>query len=424
MKYTAVCKSRYSCLARITILTLLVLIPNFAFAQANSSEDDLGSAKLRFQSQPKDPAPQWKQIQTELKKPEDIEVLFLGDDNKSDPVEFYQLRYGDPGSTRICLAIVSKPNREFELFADLNRDRQLVESELISGMGKERVFEAEAIISENGKSSSYQRTIRFRRGIRKGTHLICTAGEMAGEVQIGTETHQLKLVDANANGLFADAEDRLWIDLNQDREWQAASEQMTITPFLEMNDHRVSLYLPLSGEAIQFEDASQTGTVQLQFRFASAECEVDRVSVMLTDERNNAFRISSLNPFELPVGRYRVRSVVMSVVDEKSNKWGFDFGYAGIPNKYCEVEIREDENATLDPIEQVELKFIDFKTSSEYSSLQIRPQLYTDTGLYLLYSGSDVFSRDNVSDSAHNLAKVEAFDSNGKNIGRQTSGFR
>jgi len=200
---------------RLVVCLALLQLASTSFAAQNSYETKLPSKRMREKA---------KSISLKETATDDLEVKV---EFRGDQQFFAQFRYGTDDSTRVALILdrVAENFDEFDLYVDLNRDWQIRPDEKISGQGKTRVIELPAEVMNGGTPEHTSRTIQFRKSVDENGFSIKTKGGYSATCEIDGKPTNVWRVDGNANGLFSDVEDELWIDSDGDGKWNPIRER-------------------------------------------------------------------------------------------------------------------------------------------------------------------------------------------------------
>src|SRR4051794_35874314 len=171
-------------------------------------------------------------------KPDDLgeEVKYRGKVQK-----YAQIRYGSDDSRRVVVVVDEVSPDDFDLYVDSNRNRVIEAKDKIPGAGKERTAPLEVEITRGLQIVHESRLVQWRLGVTRKSISLATLGYVEGIVSIAGKKYTVRRVDGNANGFFADAADRLWIDLNRDNQWDPITEQFPFAPVLTLNNQRCAI---------------------------------------------------------------------------------------------------------------------------------------------------------------------------------------
>ncbi|MGZ5973084.1 MAG: hypothetical protein ACXWPK_06690 [Isosphaeraceae bacterium] len=109
---------------------------------------------------------------------------------------------------------------------------------------------------EGDVTKTTRRALIFRLGATGRT-----LGYLEGTVTMEGQPRSVRRMDGDGNGLMTNAQDRLWIDLNRDGRWDAASEQFLYATILNLGGARYVLRSDPLGARLALEPLVGTGTV-------------------------------------------------------------------------------------------------------------------------------------------------------------------
>lgn len=157
------------------------------------------------------------------------------------------IRLGQPcPPTRICVVLDIHNNGKVDLYLDANRNRfdQLNERQ---AAGTEWEVPLDVVITEKTSQTRYPRKV-LRYGKATKTLSYATCGYMSGSINTEDDTLPARRVDADGNGLFADTQDRLWINLTLAQEWDAVQHQFPFAPMVTLRNQRYIVQADAIGE--------------------------------------------------------------------------------------------------------------------------------------------------------------------------------
>ena len=165
-------------------------------------------------------------------KPEDVgeKVSYRGTSRR-----YAQLRFGNPGSIRVTVVLDEVGPGDIDLFVDANRDRKVDGRDRVAGTkgssGREQFWRLpfDVAMVEGDVTKTTRRALIFRLGATGRT-----LGYLEGTVTMEGQPRSVRRMDGDGNGLMTNAQDRLWIDLNRDGRWDAASEQFLYATILNL----------------------------------------------------------------------------------------------------------------------------------------------------------------------------------------------
>jgi hypothetical protein len=356
-------------------------------------------------------------------KPEELreEVSYRGKEQK-----YAQIRYGSDDSRRVVVVVDEVSQGDFDLYVDANRNRVIEAKDKVAGAGKERTAPLDVETTRGLQLVHEPRVVQWRLGVARKTISLATRGYVEGAALIAGKKHAVRRVDGNANGFFADATDRLWIDLNRDNEWDALAEQFPFAPVLTLNNQRYGVRGDAAGSRLALEPLTSEGRIRLRLAELAKDASLLKLDVMLTGEDGSAFAVSALEtPTVVPAGRYALGSVVLSVqLTGASQPTNFVFSRVGVDSRTRWHELKKDEELILDPIGKVRFALEiekNQRTRKPGEEIRVQPQLFTADGL-LINSCSLGASEEDSRYGNHRQCSVKLNDKN-QVVDVQSSGF-
>lgn len=357
-------------------------------------------------------------------KPDDLreEVRYRGKERK-----YAQIRYGSDDSRRVVVVVDEVTGGDFDLYVDADRNRIIEAKDRIAGVGKDRTAALDVEITGGSQIHREPRMVQWRLGATRKTIGLATLGYMEGIVAIAGKKHRARRVDGNANGFFADAADRLWIDLNGDDRWDPITEQFPFAPVLTLNGQRYAVRADALGSRLAIEPLTSEGRVRLRLAELAKDAAVLRIDVMLTGEDGSAFTVATLDtPVVLPAGRYAMGSVDLTVQHAGAGlPTHFVFSRVGVDAETRWHEVRKDQELTLDPIGKLRFALDiekEQRTPQPGGTIRVQPQLFTADGC--LINSCSLGNSDEVSHYGnHRHCTVTLSDANNQLLESNSSGF-
>ena len=338
---------------------------------------------------------------------------------------YAQLRYGSPDSTRVTLVVDVLGPDSFDLYVDKNRNRKIEPAELVPGTGALRRVPLQAQIVNKTALEEYPRTLLVRRGSTGKTLGVATAGYIEGEALLNGRRVKVRRVDGDANGLFADTRDRLWINQSGTGQWDPFSDQFPYVPIVKLEGRRFAVRADAVGKRLAFEEIVGTGRLKIHLPSLAPKARVQRLQVMLVGDDGSAFTISGLDEAAvLPVGRYALGSISLSVLDgTAAEPWNFVFSRSGGERPQRWYDVRAGQEVHVDPLGQfhfdLELREGPVRAGQD---LTITPRLLTGDGLLINSSARGEVEAFSSSDR-YNCASVQLLSPTGALLGIHQSGF-
>ena len=305
---------------------------------------------------------------------------------------YAQLRYGSPSSIRVACVIDELEDGTAELYIDANRNRTIEKRDKVAGAAPDWVIPLDVAIPHDNEVDLYRRRLSIHRGATGRTLAVATLGYMEGTITIGGRTVAARRVDGDANGSFADAADRLWVDWNADGVWDPFTEQFAFAAILRFGGERFAARSDTLGHRLTLEPLAGSGKVRLVLSAKLmgenvAGAEGVTVAATLVGRDGSAVLVSGLGqPAEIPSGEYQLQVVVVSLSGkDDSRRWNFEFSStAGRQRPWREV--KTGATLDLDPIGSLELA-IDLESNKidcrPGDTVTVLPRLYTGDGLLI-----------------------------------------
>jgi len=339
------------------------------------------------------------------------------------------LRYGSDTSPQVPVVVVVHDGGDFDLFVDANRDGEIAEKEVTAGKDRlRRVAITGEINYLDRVSDEYPRQVIFRRGVIGNSIGVATLGYLEGQIEIAGRKIAARRVDGDANGLFSDPRDRVWLDLNRDGQWDPFSEQVPLQPVMGLSGKRYALRTDQAGTRLALEEITGVGTLRLRLATLPAGAVARTVEVALMGGDGSAYAVRSDGEAGIvPVGKYAVRSLRLSVVDSTTNKpWNFQFTRYEAPEETHWHHVAAGQELTLDPCGPLKLTADgnDLKKPTQPGrDVVVNPRLFTAEGLLINSSDCEAKSVERGEPHRENCAEVTLCQTDGTKVAQHTSGF-
>ncbi|MEX0613536.1 MAG: hypothetical protein WD229_15570 [Pirellulales bacterium] len=340
---------------------------------------------------------------------------------------YAQVRYGSDDSRRVVVVVDLVSRDDFDLYVDADRTRVIRSKDKVAGSGKDRVARLDVETTRGFQIDHEPRTVQWRLGVTAKTIGLATLGYVDGTVAMAGKDHAARRVDGNANGFFADAADRVWIDLNSDKQWDPLAEQFPCAPVLTLNNQRYGIRGDAAGSRLAIEPLTAEGRILLRLGGLAKDVSLLRLDVMLTGEDGSAIAVNSVEtPTVVPAGRYALGSVALSVqLASDGQPTHFVFSRVGVDAKTRWHDLAKDQELVLDPIGTLRFA-IDIEKSQRVckpgGSIRVQPQLFTADGLLInscsLGESAELSRYDN-----HRQCAVKLVDAKNQPLDVQSSGF-
>jgi len=339
------------------------------------------------------------------------------------------LRYGSDTSPQVPIVVVAREGDNFDLYVDANRDGEVSDKELATGQDRLRRV---AITSEinylERVSDEYPRQVIFRRGLVANSIGVATLSYLEGQVELAGRKVAARRVDGDANGLFSDPRDRLWLDLNGDGQWDPFSEQFPVQPVMVVSGTRYALRTDHAGTRLALGEITGVGVLRLRLATLPEGAVVRTVEVGLMGDDGSAYSArSDGQAVTVPVGKYALRLLRLSVVDAASRKpWNFQFSRYDPPHEKHWHQITAGQELTLDPCGPLQLtaEGNDLKRPAQPGrDVVINPRLWTAEGLLITSSDCNEQPMQFSERGPENCAEVALCQTDGTKVAQHTSGF-
>ncbi len=355
-------------------------------------------------------------------KPDDlaIKVNFRGTRQR-----YARLRYGSPSSVRVTVVVDELGPGSADLYVDANRSLRIDAKDLLAGNDRTWRVPLDAEIVEGENTRRVPRIVFFRLGATGTIVSHATGGYLEGTVDFAGSRHTVRRMDADANGLFTDAHDRVWIDLNDDGRWDPSSEQFLFAPILTIGGVRYAMRSDQYGENLTAKRLEGSGTVSLALANRGMGRAAREVFATLIGRDGSAVGLAGEHvDVTVPTGEYRLGTVTCSFDDPDGGaRWSFvfcDMGRRGEPRWY---KVVKGGSVVIDPIGELvfEAGIEGAARARPGDDLRIQPRLYTGDGLLIVTCyrgmvaspGGDTGSR----------ATIAVSDATGRTHDRTHSGF-
>ena len=151
---------------------------------------------------------------------------------RGDKRSYALLRYGSPSSPLLPIVLDEQSGGQFVLTIDFSRSGEMGDSTPVEGSGRTRKLEIKSAITHKDRAADeYPRQVLIRQSASGKSLSVAMLGYLSGSVKLGDKAVSARRVDGNANGLFADPQDRLWAvggpGAGQPRAFQACCAEET-----------------------------------------------------------------------------------------------------------------------------------------------------------------------------------------------------
>jgi hypothetical protein len=300
---------------------------------------------------------------------------------------YAQLVYGIGRAARVTIVVDHIADDQIDLYVDADRDGDITAKDLVQGAGMAWRVPIKTVVPAGAASREFARTVVFRYGQVSRTLSVATCGYVEGHTDLNGKMVVVRRVDGDANGLFGDAQDRIWIDHNGDGVWDSFSKEFLFAPILRIDDQRFAVRADAAGEQLTL--ARLEGTAKLRLRLPSA-LKAEHVEEIQATVQSRDGVVANLRSLEtattVPAGSYRISSLLLTLKDSRGgSSWGFVFNDNG-GRSHSWHDAAKDADVALDPIGSLDFA-VEMgegqSTCKAGESLRVQPALYTGDGLLI-----------------------------------------
>jgi hypothetical protein len=337
---------------------------------------------------------------------------------------YASLMYGFGKTAPVIIVLDEGPN-VLDCYVDVNRDRTITANERLAADTGSWKVNVPAVWQQGNTVEELKRTLLLRYGKVTKSLSVATCGYIEGQVALDGKKITVRRVDGDANGLFGDPQDRLWIDLDNDGKWDSANEEHLLAPFIRLHDRRWVVRGDARGTKLSLTPLEGTGRVHLSLPPNLSPAQVEDIQVTLESRDGVVASIRKLGDEpSLPIGTYRVSALLLTLKAEQGEPWGFVFGGGNGKTEHRWHEVKKDQTTVIDPIVPLEFSLVvadDAKVARPDAPFTVRPALYTGDGLLIEQAYRGVLSRA-VYDAGCS-ARILLVDTAGKTLDTASSGF-
>ena len=338
---------------------------------------------------------------------------------------YAQLNYGSGRTANVAVVVDEVGPDEIDLYVDADRNRHITAEDRVAATGPTWRVPLAAVVPDGDGTRELPRTVLFRYGRVSRTLAVATCGYFEGQATLNGKVVAVRRVDGDANGFFADPQDRIWIDLDANGTWDPAGEQFLFAPILRLGGQRVAVRADARGDRLTFAPLEGTGTVRLALPPTIKPGQVEEIQVTLQSRDGVVAGLRGLDAeATLPTGDYRVSSLLLTLKDPQGGPaWGYVFGDNG-GKEYRWHSLARGGTLAVDPVGTPEFSAGLGEGKGEVrrgARLFVRPALYTADGLLIERAYRGAF-QSMPEDSGCN-GKITLTGDAGKALDSATTGF-
>ena len=257
----------------------------------------------------------------------DTPVRPLHGEFKPSPGVLYGLvPVGPKPETALAIVWCPKAAGGPELWLDANADGRLSADERHRMSGRDLEITATITVQLDPQPKRVQRTLLFRRSVLGDGLRYAVRGFAQGSLRLGGEKHRVLLVDGNADGcLDTVGQDRIWIDLNRDGQFDPLTEQFLLgKPITKAGEVYVIRSDPLAAAVRVNQRSAAQG--KLRLTLSGRPGPVAKASVELISDIGELVAIDRLGePVAVPTGEYRISWLKVEMTDPTGQLWSYSF---------------------------------------------------------------------------------------------------
>jgi hypothetical protein len=309
---------------------------------------------------------------------------------------YAQLRYGSPGSVRVTVVLDEISPGDADLYVDADRNRRIEDKDRVQGAHRTWRVPLDVAVVDGETTRYVRRAVIFRRGLTGLTFSVAAAGYLEGNVRLEGREHTARRMDGDGNGTLTDPQDRLWIDLNDDGQWDPTSEQFLYATILSVGSGRYAVRSDALGTRLALEPLEGTGHVRLALAIPENRARVVDLSATLVGRDGSAVGLGGDQAGAVvPVGDYRLHTVTLTLEPPGGGPtWSYVFSDDGGRPGQGWQRVEKDARVDFDPIGTIEFRtgFDPKKACRAGEDLTVSPRLYTGAGLLIntCYRGTPV----------------------------------
>jgi hypothetical protein len=315
-------------------------------------------------------------------KPPDLQekVVYQGVERR-----YARLCYGSLSSRDIVVVLDRLSETEVHLYVDADRNGIIEAKELLSGHGLTWRTTLDASLVGPGQTKQVPRSVVLQLGRNGRTLRVATCGYLEGKVAIAGRDYTVRRTDGNANGLFADPDDHLWIDLDANGHWDHVEEQYLYAPILVLGGKRYAVRSDELGERLAFEELRGIGTLSLALPSALSQRGADVAATFVSRDGLVVSLLGKDAKATLPVGDYRISTATITLNDSAGQApWTYAFTDTGRRGEPVWHAIGSDQSVALDPFGKLALEAGLGERKGVYhpgETVEVQPRLHTADGL-------------------------------------------
>jgi hypothetical protein len=307
---------------------------------------------------------------------------------------YAQLLYGRGRQAVVPMVVDEVAPNDVDFYVDADRKGQITAKDRVSGDNLTWRVRLQAVVPEGIVLRQLPRIVFFHYEPGNHTLSVATCGYWEGQGMLNGKAVMARRVDGDANGLLADTQDRIWVDVQGKGTWDAADTAFRFAPILRLGEQRFAVCADEYGKHLHLAPLKGTGILRLALPGTLKPDQVEEMEVTLQSREGVVVALRNLDTaIMVPSGDYRVRTLRFTLKDLKSGPaWGYIFGESdGKLSRWHRLD--KGGTVTIDPIGHLDFTAAigEGKRACRAGQLLfVSPGLYTGDGLSIerAYRGS------------------------------------
>jgi hypothetical protein len=296
--------------------------------------------------------------------------------------QYAQFRFGSLDSVQVAVVLDHVSDREVDLYVDADRTRVITAHELVKGSGRTWRLPLDAAIGHDDTAKLIPRKVIFELGRTGRTLGFAACGYLEGKIRVADRTCTVRRMDGDGNGLFADPQDRIWIDLNADGQWDPVEEQFLYGPILTLGSTRYAVRSDELGNRFSLAELHGTGNVKLTLPARWAKLATSVHVTMVGRDGSIAAIQGDGAEVAVPVGAYRLGMLAIALGGFDGDRgWNYVFVSEDVLDKRRWYEVERAKPLSIDPLGELKLTATSSPTSRSGDNFTVQPGLFTGDGL-------------------------------------------
>ena len=335
--------------------------------------------------------------------------------------QYAQVRFGSRDSTQVAVVLDHVFAGEVDLYVDTYRTRVITSRELVGGSGRTWRMPLDMAIGYDVGAKFTARRVIFELGRTGQTLGFAACGYLEGKVRLAGQTCTARRVDGDGNGLFADPQDRIWIDLNADGQWDPMEEQFLFGPILTIGSARYAVRADELGDRFSLDELHGTGNVKLVLPAKLAKLATNVHVTMVGRDGSVAGLQGDGAVVAVPVGDYRPGTLAISLSAPGRSAVALRLQQRSASAERPWYKVERDKAISIDPVGELKLSANISGNCRPGESISVQPGLFTGDGLAVrtVHRGESMTERTGDSPSV----QIKLSTADGSVLETQSSGF-